>query len=165
MNGIDVLRDLATRPRDAARALRDSLTDEVLNSHPGGHDNSPAWLLWHSGREIDAQLAPLAGTDEVWPRFRDQLGLGELGDASGYGQTPEQARAIVVPDAGPLLAYFEATTDALIAYLDTLTDSDLDDIVDDNWDPPVTRGARLVSIIDDAAQHIGQAAYAAGAQV
>jgi hypothetical protein len=28
----------------------------------------------------------------------------------------------------------------------------------------VTRGARLVSIIDDAAQHIGQAAYAVGTQ-
>lgn len=164
MNGIDVLRDLATRPRDALLALRANLTDGVLNSHPAGHDNSPSWLIWHAGREIDAQLAPLAGTDEVWTQFREQLALGELGDTSGYGHTAEQARSIVVHDAGPLLDYFVATTDALLAYLGTLGDADLDDVIDTNWTPPVTRGARLVSIIDDAAQHIGQAAYAVGAQ-
>ena len=35
----------------------------------------------------------------------------------------------------------------------------LDDIVDDSWDPPVTRAVRLASVIDDAAQHSGQAVY------
>ncbi|WP_125107627.1 MULTISPECIES: DinB family protein [Gulosibacter] len=164
MNGTEVLLDLATRPRDALLEFATKLSDETLNSHPAGHDNSPAWLIWHAGREIDAQLAPLAGTDEVWPRFREQLALGELGDTSGYGQTAEQARSIVVHGAAPLLDYFVATTDALLAYLGTLSDADLDDVIDTNWNPPVTRGARLVSIIDDAAQHIGQAAYAVGAQ-
>lgn len=31
-----------------------------------------------------------------------------------------------------------------------------------SWDPPVTMGVRLVSIVDDDAQHIGQAAYVRG---
>jgi hypothetical protein len=35
-------------------------------------------------------------------------------------------------------------------------------IVDRHWDPPVTASARLVSIIDDCAQHLGQAAYLLG---
>jgi len=35
--------------------------------------------------------------------------------------------------------------------------------VDQSWDPPVTCGVRLISIIDDAAQHVGQAAYVVGA--
>ena len=39
--------------------------------------------------------------------LEEAAALGELGDASGYGQTPEQARAIVVPDAGPLDDWFE----------------------------------------------------------
>jgi hypothetical protein len=39
---------------------------------------------------------------------------------------------------------------------------DLAQIVDRNWDPPVTASARLVSIIDDCAQHLGQAAYVLG---
>jgi hypothetical protein len=46
-----------------------------------------------------------------------------------------------------------------------LTEADLDQVIDENWDPPVTRGVRLVSIIDDAAQHVGQAAYVAGTEV
>jgi hypothetical protein len=40
--------------------------------------------------------------------------------------------------------------------------ADLDRIVDRRWDPPVTLGVRLVSIIDDEIQHSGQAAYARG---
>ena len=43
-----------------------------------------------------------------------------------------------------------------------LTADELSRIVDTNWDPPVTASARLVSIIDDSAQHLGQAAYLQG---
>ena len=39
---------------------------------------------------------------------------------------------------------------------------DLARVVDERWTPPVTASARLVSIIDDAAQHLGQAAYIRG---
>jgi len=38
----------------------------------------------------------------------------------------------------------------------------LDRIVDKRWNPPVTLGVRLVSVIDDCAQHAGQAAYVKG---
>ena len=41
-------------------------------------------------------------------------------------------------------------------------DPELTRIVDDNWDPPVTASVRLVSIVDDSAQHLGQAAYLKG---
>jgi hypothetical protein len=34
--------------------------------------------------------------------------------------------------------------------------------VDDYWDPPVTLGVRLVSIISDDLQHVGQAAFIRG---
>jgi hypothetical protein len=43
-----------------------------------------------------------------------------------------------------------------------VTAEDLERIVDRNWDPPVTASARIVSIIDDCAQHLGQAAYLLG---
>jgi len=32
-------------------------------------------------------------------------------------------------------------------------------VIDDSWTPAVTRQARLVSIIDDAVMHSGQAVY------
>ncbi|MBK0332459.1 DinB family protein [Brachybacterium sp. MASK1Z-5] len=164
MNAIDILIDAASRPADAVDALRPTLTPELLVQHPGGHPNSIAWLLWHTGREIDVQLADLSGDQEVWRSlgFRERFDLGELGDAVGYGQSSDQAHSVVVTDGALLAEYVRAATDALIAYLRTLSEDELGVVIDDAWDPPVTRGARLVSVIDDAAQHVGQAAYAAG---
>ncbi|AQP43568.1 mycothiol transferase [Tessaracoccus flavus] len=164
MDALDILRDTASRPLESLRAIADRITPANLNLHPAGHDNSIAWLLWHTGREIDVQLAHLTGGDELWHAqgFRDRSGLGRAGDAIGYGHSPDEARAIAVDDASVLVDYVAGCVDALLAYLDTLSEADLDDVVDDNWDPPVTRGVRLVSIIDDAAQHIAQAAYVTG---
>lgn len=162
MNGIDVLKDLAGRPLEAAQSLRD-VTADRLNAH-AGHDNSIAWLLWHAAREIDVQVSALAGEEQVWTSggWADKLGLALGADAMGYGDSPEQARAVVVDDAGALVDHLDAVTKAQLAYLDTLTDADLDDVIDENWTPPVTRGARLVSVSEDALQHVGQASLLAG---
>ena len=47
-------------------------------------------------------------------------------------------------------------------YLSDLTPDQLDRIVDRRWNPPVTLGARLISVADDDIQHAGQAAYLRG---
>ena len=46
--------------------------------------------------------------------------------------------------------------------VDGLTQADLDRVVDERWDPPVTLGVRLVSVADDDIQHAGQAAFVRG---
>jgi hypothetical protein len=38
----------------------------------------------------------------------------------------------------------------------------MDRIADDSWDPPVSLGVRLVSVIGDDLQHVGQAAFVRG---
>lgn len=162
MNSIEILTDFAHRPVDAANNLP-ALSADQLNAHPGGHPNSIAWLLWHSGREVDVQLSDLTGDEQVWIKFRDRFELGEPGDAVGLGHTPEQAAEIKVDDQQLLIDYLEATLSALGRYVGKLSETDLGEIIDENWTPPVTRGVRLASIIDDAAVHVGQAAYAAGA--
>ena len=43
-----------------------------------------------------------------------------------------------------------------------VTDADLSRVVDEGWDPPVTLGVRLVSVISDGLQHAGQAAFIRG---
>lgn len=43
-----------------------------------------------------------------------------------------------------------------------MTADELSRVVDTSWNPPVTVSARLVSIVDDCAQHLGQAAYLRG---
>ena len=42
-------------------------------------------------------------------------------------------------------------------YLGTLSDDDLDRVIDESWNPPVTLGVRLVSVVNDDMQHAGQA--------
>ena len=68
----------------------------------------------------------------------------------------------VVTDVELLFDHLEAAVEAQKAYVRSLSASDLDDIVDEAWDPPVTRAARLVSCSEDALLHLGQALYVAG---
>ncbi len=163
MDSIEILKDLADRPRKAAEALRAKLTPDLLNAHPH-HDNSIAWLLWHAARELDVQIAGLSGEEAVWTAqgFDGRFGLGIEPTNVGYGHSPRQARAIRVKDPDLLLEHLGAVISRQRAYLDTLDEAALSEIIDDQWDPPVTRGARLVSISADALEHVGQAAYITG---
>lgn len=161
MNVTELIQDMASRPIAAAEQLP-QLNAAQLNAHPGGHPNSIAWLLWHSGREVDVQLSHLSGRPELWGQFRAGFGLGEVGDTLGYGHDHAEAGAVVVNDQRLLTDYLRATLEALGDYAAGLDEDDLSEVIDHGWDPAVTRGVRLVSIIDDAAQHVGQAAYAAG---
>lgn len=143
--------------------LRGRLTPELLNAHPH-HDNSIAWLLWHAAREIDEQLAALSGQETVWVGggFDQRFGLDiEVGE-HGYGHTPEQARTIIINDSELLLDHLAAVIDAQVVYLESLDESELARVVDEQWDPPVTLAARMVSMSLDAAEHVGQATYITG---
>ncbi|WFP15570.1 mycothiol transferase [Citricoccus muralis] len=171
MDAITVLSDLAARPLQAMDYFWDELEPARINDHPGGHPNSIAWLLWHSARETDAQIAPLSDTSEVWTaqgfaqRFDfDGQDLGALD--MGYGQNPAAAEAITVPATQEgkslLREYLEAVYQHLGKWIQTLDASELDRVVDHHYDPPATLGVRVISVIDDAVQHVGQAAYIAG---
>lgn len=65
-------------------------------------------------------------------------------------------------DASLLLAYHDAVAARTIDWIGGLGADELDRVVDESWDPPVTLGVRLVSVISDDLQHAGQAAYARG---
>jgi Protein of unknown function (DUF664) len=80
---------------------------------------------------------------------------------TGYGHDTQQVAA-VTSDAVTLLGYHDAAHETTLRFLRQVTDTDLDRIVDDRWDPPVTLGVRLVSVIADDLQHAGQAAYVRG---
>ena len=90
-----------------------------------------------------------------------RFGLPFHRQAHGYGHTSADVAAVQVK--GDLLTrYYDAVHERTIRFVRGLTDADLPRIVDDYWDPPVTLGVRLVSIISDDLQHIGQAAFIRG---
>lgn len=159
MNTTDTIRDLIGRVDHSLSQLRD-LSPQELNTHPGGHPNSPAWLLWHTGREIDLQLAHISGGEEIWPRYRDRLNLGEIGDTLGYGHTPDQARSVLVDDPALLRSYIREALSAVAAHAARVTD--WDEVVDTYDGELVTRQVRVTSLLLDALEHLAQVHYLAG---
>ncbi len=163
MTPADVYLDFFERSLENGTAVVGGLDDDVLAYRPTPEANSIAWLVWHAARVQDAQISDVAGTDQVWisEGWFEKFALDLDRLDHGYGHTTEQVGKVRA--SGELLAaYLTATHEATKAYLATLSESDLDRIVDDRWDPPVSLGVRLVSIADDDAQHVGQAAYLRG---
>ncbi len=159
----ELLRDSFTRLIEHADDLTDGLTDEVSYYRLTPEANTIAWLLWHSARVQDAQLCDIAGVEQVWFRggWVDKFALELPRDAHGYGHTPEEVGKVRA-SAELLAGYYRAVHEVTMEYLASVTPDDLAKIVDRRWTPPVTASARLVSIIDDCAQHLGQAAYIRG---
>jgi hypothetical protein len=161
----ELLRDAFTRLIEHVDELTDGLTDEVSNYRPTPQANSIAWLIWHSARVQDIQVAHIAGVEEVWTRdgWVDRFGLDLPRHDTGYGHGPGEV-AKVRPPADLLSRYYHAVHEFTLEYTAGVTADELSRVVDTSWDPPVTASARLVSIIDDCAQHLGQAAYLRGIQ-
>lgn len=159
----ELLRDAFTRLIEHVDELTDGLTDEVSNYRPTPEANTIAWLLWHSARVQDLQLADIADVEEVWTRdgWVDRFGLDLPRRDTGYGHSAADV-AKVRASADLLAGYYRAVHKFTCEYVATVTAAELARVVDTNWDPPVTASARIVSIIDDCAQHLGQAAYLRG---
>ena len=134
-----------------------------LTFRAGPEANTIAWLAWHSARGEDAQVADAAGTEQVWTAqgWAARFALPFDDGATGYGQSSREVGQVEAP-AELLLGYYDAVAAATTAYLADLTAGDLDRVVDRGWDPPVTLGVRLVSIVSDSLQHAGQASYVRG---
>ena len=159
----ELLRDFFTRLIEHVDDLTDGLTDDVSFFRPTAEANSIAWLIWHSARQHDAQLCHIADIEQVWTRdgWVDRFGLDLPRDAHGYGHTPEEVGKVRA-SADLLAGYYHAVHKATLEYIASVTAEELSRVVDTNWNPPVTASVRLVSIIDDSAQHLGQAAYVRG---
>jgi len=163
MTSAELLADEFGRIRDIVHRVLDGVAADHLTARLDSEANSIAWLVWHLTRIQDDHIAGVAGTDQVWTSsgWVDRFGLPFDPSDHGFGHTASQV-AGVTADSDLLLGYFDAVHDATLGFLGPLTDADLDRVVDTRWDPPVTLGIRLVSVIVDDVQHAGQAAYIRG---
>ncbi|MFF4369087.1 DUF664 domain-containing protein [Streptomyces sp. NPDC001594] len=164
MKATEVLADGFGRIREVVHETVTGLTAERLNARPDPEANSIAWLVWHLTRIQDDHVADAAGQEQVWRsagwagRFDLPLPVAD----HGYGHTAEQAGSVRVDSPELLLGYYDAVHEASLRYVRGLAAADLERIVDERWDPPVTLGVRLVSVLADDLQHAGQAAYVRG---
>ena len=161
----DALQELLVeefgRVHELVQGLTQDLTPEVATHRPDAEANSIAWLLWHLSRVQDDHVAELAGVEQAWPAWRDRFALPFDPDETGYAQSPAEVGQVRV--AADLLAGYHADVHALTGrYLATVDPTELARVVDTRWDPPVTAAVRLVSVLGDTLQHLGQAAYVRG---
>ena len=159
----EILRDSFTRLIEHVDDLTDGLTDDRATYRPTPAGNSIAWLIWHSARVQDLQICAITKTEDVWTRdgWVDRFGLDLPRNDTGYGHSPEDVAKVKAP-VELLSGYYHAVHDMTLHFVKGLSDEDLERVVDRGWNPPVTAAARIVSIIDDCAQHLGQAAYLRG---
>lgn len=158
----DLLADGLIRVRHGVEGVLDGIGD-ALTWQPDPKANTVAWLLWHLTRVQDDHVAGAAGTDQEWTTgdWQRRFGLPLDAHDTGYGHSSDQVRVVRV-DPDLLLGYHRAVSQRSIGWVRSLSAADLDRVVDENWDPPVTLGVRLVSVLSDDLQHLGQAAYLRG---
>lgn len=166
MNYLEMLVDSAQRANERFERLFQGVTVEQANAFPVAETapqiKSMTWLAWHTAKEMDFQIAELAGKEPIWVSqgWQDKFPFEIAPDEADFQHTLEQAQRIVATDLASLLGYLKAATEFTVEYLESLDEASLADVVDENWTPAVTRGVRLVSIIDDASMHSGQVVYA-----
>ncbi|MFE0649264.1 DUF664 domain-containing protein [Streptomyces sp. NPDC059534] len=163
MNSAALLVDSFGRIREVVHEAVEGLTDEDLAARVTPDANSVAWLVWHLTRIQDDHLADAFDTEQLWisDGWAARFALPFPERATGYGQTSAQVGKVRAP-GDLLLGYHDAVHARTLTLVGTVTNADLDRVVDTRWDPPVTLGVRLVSVIADDLQHAGQAAYARG---
>jgi uncharacterized damage-inducible protein DinB len=164
MNATDLLIDGFDRVRQTVHTAVDGLDTDMLEARLEWETNSIAWLIWHLTRVQDDHIATIAETEQIWTRkgWFDKFGLVVDKHATGYGFSRDEVAAIKGVTAGDLLGYFDEVATNTEVFLHRLTERDLDRVVDQRWDPPVTLGVRLISVLSDDLQHVGQAAYIRG---
>jgi Protein of unknown function (DUF664) len=164
MTSADLLVDAFGRIREIVDHAVDGLTPDQLAFRADADANSIAWLVWHLTRIQDDHVADVAHTEQVWTsrRWAERFSLPFDTRATGYGHTANEVAAVQVPSGEVLTGYYDDVHEHTLRYVRGITDPDLDRIVDERWDPPVSLGVRLVSVISDNLQHAGQAAFVRG---
>ena len=159
----DLLVDAFDRVRETVQHTVEGLDEDQLSFRPHSDANSIAWLVWHLTRVQDDHVAEVAGGAQIWTtagwveRFRLPFDV----TATGYGHSAQEVGEVHAT-AELLCGYQDAVHQATVDYVRTLSDDDYGRVVDERWDPPVTLAVRLVSVLNDTTQHVGQAAYLRG---
>lgn len=140
----------------------DGLSLNDMNRQPSTDTSSIGWLAWHLTRVQDRAIADLARGVQLWVRDEWHSKFNRPPDPQdfGFGHSLEDLAAFKSPDAQILLDYYHAVFERSKHYISSLSEIDLDREVDHPKFPTVA--ARLVGIVNDNYQHVGQIAYVRG---
>ncbi|MFE2328923.1 DinB family protein [Streptomyces sp. NPDC059385] len=164
MKATEVIADGFGRIRELVHEVVDGLPAQSLNAQVDPGANSITWLVWHLTRIQDDHIADAADLEQVWRSgdWAARFALPVPAGSTGYGHTARQVASVRVDAGELLLGYHDAVHEQTVRFVRGLAAADLERVVDERWDPPVTLGVRLVSVLGDDWQHAGQAAFVRG---
>ncbi|MCL1837796.1 MAG: DinB family protein [Propionibacteriaceae bacterium] len=164
MQVAEVLTDAYTRIYKRIGRILKGLDEQALGTRIFPGANSISWLIWHLTRVQDNHFANAFDQEQIWTSqgWAERFGLPFSTDDFGYGHTSEQVDELSGLSAELLQGYNEAVWQQTVKLLEPVTADELDRIVDTSYTPPVTLEVRLVSVLDDNLQHVGQAAFIRG---
>ena len=160
----DTFLELFGRIPPLVREAVEGLDQNQLLARPAPGANPIGWLIWHLTRVQDDHVAELLGEEQIWTTgdWARHFGLDSDPSNTGYGHSESDVAAVRPETPGVLIDYYDAVAARTHELLQRLAPDDLDQVVDESWDPPVTLGVRLVSVAVDDLEHVGQAAYVRG---
>jgi hypothetical protein len=160
------IMDIFLRIAHDLEQVLEGLTVEELHHQPGPASNSIGWLAWHLTRSHDRNISELAGQDQLWITEGWYAKFSRAPDPAetGVGHSAAEANAFRAPNSRLLLDYHQAVVERIRHYvLSALSEEELDREVDSpTLRQTATVQRRLVGIISEGLQHIGQAAYGRG---
>jgi hypothetical protein len=164
MEAAGLVLDALGRVREMVREALKDLTPEEMLSPPKPHI---AWLTWHIARVQDANFSGLLDRPQLWitdgwhQRFNMPADPRDYG--SGHRQTRGQVDAFTITDKSLLLAYHDAVFAQTKAYLSTVSNGDLNRVLNEpQYSPLPTLSIRLASVINCNTRHAGQIEYLRG---
>ncbi len=144
------------------RALH-GLTPAELKWQPTLDSTHLLWIVWHMARaEDDWMNERVHSGSGLWLRhgWREKLGVGSEG--SGFGDTPDNVRAMPDVSIDAVMEYFEAVRAATLQVIDGLTAEDFEKEVPHPRMQGLNLRWVLGHVLVEEAQHLGQIVYVRG---
>ena len=161
-----LITDFFVRIAEELERVLNGLTMDELNQMPNSDGNSIGWLAWHLTRSHDRNISELAGEKQLWIKDNWHARFNRAPDPTetGVGHSSEDIAAFRSPDGKTLLEYHRAVLEIAKRYISgTLSETDLKrEVESPTLRNVATVRVRLVGIISEGLQHVGQAAYVRG---
>jgi len=161
-----LITDLFIRISEEPERVLDGLTIDELNRQPAPNCNSIGWLAWHLTRSHDRNMSEIAGKEQLWIKDKWYARFNRAPDPSetGYGHSSEEVAAFKAPDGRIIVEYHQAVLERIKDYIsNTLSETELKR---ESKSPTLgtvgTVRKRLLGVISEGFQHVGQAAYVRG---
>ena len=144
----------------------EGLDDAAMARQPSNGCNSAAWILWHLTRVVDTFIhTRFRSFPQIWIQDGWHEKFGMPGDAEdrGVGWTADQVAEWTPPSKEAQIGYYGAVKAAAVAYIESLTEADLEKTM---VIPPVAEPRSVAMLLGqftwDNIAHGGQIAYLRG---